>query len=166
MTHKNQVRVVWKEVWSFVSSFLKIFLRTVLSHWDFSNWRFRFFPPLKSNCDSHTTQPTVHAGCFSVSIIHQTLTWTSGSLICAYMLMHAIAHRGIYGHTKESLHWKLTLGEKSLASLGNRTCVSSMLVQHSAKWATSTPQRFFFVCFAGGRGSVACIHMETWSKKG
>ena len=33
----------------------------------------------------HTTQPTVHAGCFSVSIIHQTLTWTMGSLTCAQM---------------------------------------------------------------------------------
>ena len=35
--------------------------------------------------DSHATQPTVHAGCFSVSIIHQTLTWTTGSLTCAQM---------------------------------------------------------------------------------
>ena len=30
----------------------------------------------------HATRPTVHAGCFSVSIIHQTLTWTTGSLTC------------------------------------------------------------------------------------
>ena len=37
--------------------------------------------------ESHavTTQPTVHAGCFSVSIIHQTLTWTTGSLMFAQM---------------------------------------------------------------------------------
>ena len=41
------------------------------------------------------TQPMVHAGCFSVSIIHQTLTQTTGSLTCAKMLMHAIAHRGV-----------------------------------------------------------------------
>ena len=34
---------------------------------------------------SRATQPTVHAGCFSVSIIHQTLTWTMGSLTCAQM---------------------------------------------------------------------------------
>ena len=32
---------------------------------------------------SRATQPTVHAGCFSVSIIHRTLTWTTGSLTCA-----------------------------------------------------------------------------------
>ena len=28
---------------------------------------------------SRATQPTVHAGCFSVSIIHRALTWTRGS---------------------------------------------------------------------------------------
>ena len=30
-------------------------------------------------------QPTVHAGCFSFSIIHRTLTWTAGPLTCAQM---------------------------------------------------------------------------------
>ena len=117
MTHKNQVRVVWKEVWSFVSSFLKFLLRTVLSHWDFSNWRFRFFPPLKSNCDSHTMQPTVHAGCFSVSIIHRTLTWTSGPLTRAQVLMDAIAHGGVRT-PQESLHWKLTREKNPLPHRG------------------------------------------------
>ena len=51
---------------------------------------------------SHTTQPTVHAGCFSVSIIHRTLTWTTGSLTCAQMLMHVIAHEGVRTHVRES----------------------------------------------------------------
>ena len=31
--------------------------------------------------------------------------------------------RGLYGHRKESLHWKLTLGEKSVATPGTRTRV-------------------------------------------
>ena len=31
--------------------------------------------------------------------------------------------RGLYGHRK-SLHWKLTLGEKSLAAAGTRTRIS------------------------------------------
>ena len=31
------------------------------------------------------TQPTVHAGCFIVSIINRTLTWTTGSLTCTHM---------------------------------------------------------------------------------
>ena len=37
-----------------------------------------------------------------VAIIHRTLTWTTGSLSCAQMLMHAITHRGV-GTPKESL---------------------------------------------------------------
>ena len=32
---------------------------------------------------SRATQPRVDAGCFSVSIIRRTLTWTTGSLTCA-----------------------------------------------------------------------------------
>ena len=43
---------------------------------------------------SRDAQPTVHAGCFSVPIIHRTLTWTTGSITCTQMLMHAIAHGG------------------------------------------------------------------------
>ena len=49
------------------------------------------------------TQLMEHAGCFSVSIRHRTLKWTTGSLTCAQLLMHAIAHGG--GRTpQESLH--------------------------------------------------------------
>ena len=43
---------------------------------------------------NHATQPTLHAASFSVSIIHQTLTWTKGSFTCTQMLMHPFAHRG------------------------------------------------------------------------
>ena len=47
-----------------------------------------------------------------VAIIHWTLTWTTGSLKCAQMLMHAIAPEGVLA-LKESLHWKLTRGKKN-----------------------------------------------------
>ena len=47
---------------------------------------------------SRATQPRVHAGCFSVSIIHPTLTWTRGALTSAQMLMHAIAPEGVRTH--------------------------------------------------------------------
>ena len=47
------------------------------------------------------TQPTAHAGCFSIYIIHRTLTRTTGSLTCAQMLMHAVAH-GVRTHVRES----------------------------------------------------------------
>ena len=59
----------------------------VLSQWDFSH--------VKLGLLSRATQPTVHAGCFSVSIIHPTLTWTTGSLMCTQMLMHAVAHGSV-----------------------------------------------------------------------
>ena len=75
---------------------------TVLLQWDFSHGKFGFLSLEKASCDSHATQPTVHAGCFSVSIIHRTLTWTTGSLTCAQMLMHAIAHGGVRTQVRES----------------------------------------------------------------
>ena len=52
------------------------------------------FPRESQLQQSHATQPAVHAGCFSVSVIHWTLTWTTGSLMCAQMLVHVIAHGG------------------------------------------------------------------------
>ena len=46
----------------------------------------------------------VLAGYVCVAVIHQTLTWSTGSLSRAQMLMQVKAH------LKKSLHWKLTLG--------------------------------------------------------
>ena len=43
------------------------------------------FPRESQLRQSCATQPTVHAGCFSVSIFLQTLTWTTGSLTYARM---------------------------------------------------------------------------------
>ena len=51
---------------------------------------------------NRSIQPTVHAGCLSVSIIHRTLAWITGSLTCAQMLMHAIAHGGCSDTVTES----------------------------------------------------------------
>ena len=41
------------------------------------------FPRESQLQQSCATQPMVHAGCFNVSIIHQTLTWTTEYLSCA-----------------------------------------------------------------------------------
>ena len=61
----------------------------------FLPWEIRVaFPGESQLLQSRTTQPTVHAGCCSVSIIHRTLTWITGSLTCTQILMHAIAHEG------------------------------------------------------------------------
>ena len=79
----------------------------------FLPWEIRVaFPGESQLRQSRSTQPTVHAGCFSVSIIHRTLTWTTGSLTCAQVLMHAFAHGGVRTHRQ------LTLGEKSLPRRG------------------------------------------------
>ena len=65
----------------------------------FLPWEIQVAFPWESQLrQSRSTQPIVHAWCFSVSIIYQTLTWTTGSLTCAQMLMHAIAHRGVLTH--------------------------------------------------------------------
>ena len=60
------------------------------------------FPGESQLRQSRARQPTAPAGCFSVSKIHRTLTWTTGSLTCAQMLMHAIAHGGCSDTVTES----------------------------------------------------------------
>ena len=78
----------------------------------FLPWGIRVAFPAESQLRrSRATQPTVHAGCFSVSIVHRTLTWTTGSLTCAQMLKHAIAHGGCADALRESAR-KVGSGEK------------------------------------------------------
>ena len=110
------------------------------------------FPGESQLQQSHTTQATVHAKCFSVSIIQQTLTRTTGSLTCTQMLMHAAAHGGVLT-PQESPHWKATLGEKSLATSGNQTCVSGVLVGCSTSGVTSPPQILNW---------TVCLHVWGW----
>ena len=47
------------------------------------------------------------------------------------MLKHAIAHEGCTDTVGESALKDFTLGEKSLAAPGNRTCLSGVPVQRS-----------------------------------
>ena len=69
----------------------------------FLSWEVRVaFPGESQLRQSSATKPTVHAECLSVSIIHRTLTWTTGSLTCAQMLMRAIAHGDVRTHVRES----------------------------------------------------------------
>ena len=68
------------------------------------------FPAKSQLRQSRATQLTVHAGCFSVSIVHRTLTCTTGALTCAQMLMHAIAHGGL--RTPEESPLKVDSGRK------------------------------------------------------
>ena len=124
-----------KCVWSF--SFF--FFTTVLSQWYFP-WDIRIaFPGESKLRQSRAAQPTLPAGCFSVSIIHRTLTWTTGSLTCAQMLMRAIAHRDIRTHVRESAQ-KVDSGRKSLATPGNQTCVSGVPFRCSTNELHPLPQ--------------------------
>ena len=55
----------------------------------------------------------VRAGYVCVAIIHRTLTWTTGSLSCAQMLVNACdCTRGVYGHRKRESARKVDSGRK------------------------------------------------------
>ena len=70
----------------------------------FLPWDIRVaFPGESQLRQSRATQPTMPAGCFSISIIHQTFTCSTGSLTCAQKLVHAIADGGVRA-PEESLH--------------------------------------------------------------
>ena len=47
----------------------------------FSHEKFRLLFPGETSCNYCAKKPTVRAECFHVSIIRQTLTWTTGSLV-------------------------------------------------------------------------------------
>ena len=119
------------------------------------------FPRESQLRQSGATKPSLHAECFSVSIISRTLTWTTGSLTCAQMWMHTIAH-GDVRTPQESLHWKLSLRQKSLAAPGNPTYVSGVPVRLRTNWATSLPKisvqtwKKFFECL-GIQVAVVCF---------
>ena len=91
-------------------TFIFLLFTTVLSQRNFSHRKFGLPSLGKASCNSRATQSTVHAGYFSVSIIHQTLTRTTGSLVCAQCSCMWL-HMGVHGHRKRicAENW---LGEK------------------------------------------------------
>ena len=94
--------------------FLTLLFYNCIVPMGFLPWEIRVAFPGKSQLrQSRATQPTVHAGSSGVSIIHRTLTWTTGSLTCAHMLMRAIAHGGVRTHVRESA-LKVDSGRKNL----------------------------------------------------
>ena len=84
----------------------------------FLPWENRVAVPGESQLQqSRATQPTLRAAYFSASIIHRTLTWTTGSLTCAQMLTHAIAHEGCADTEREST-LKVDYGKKIPCHIG------------------------------------------------
>ena len=65
------------------------FLTTLMLQWDFSHGKFESPSPEKASCDR------VALPAYDASMIDRTLTWTTGSLTCTQMEMHAIAHGGV-----------------------------------------------------------------------
>ena len=93
----------------------------------FLPWEIRVgFPGERQLRQSRATQPAVHAWCFSVSTIHRTLTWTTGS--CARMLMHAIAHGGVGTHGR-------VVGAPQMISQVSSICLCSPMP--SGTWRTA-----------------------------
>ena len=52
----------------------------------------------------------MHAGCLNVSMVHQILTWTTGSLMGTHICQYVQLYTGVYGHTNrvctESWFWE------------------------------------------------------------
>ena len=92
-------------------------LTTVLSHWDFSHGKCGLLSPGKPAA-TESRYPTYGTCwvCFGVSIIHRTLSWTTGSFTRAHVLMYAIAH-GSVRTPEESLQCKMT-GREILCCAG------------------------------------------------
>ena len=78
-----------EDVLLFTFFFFLILFTTVLSQWDFSHGKFGLLSLGKVSC-GRDALPSMHAGCFCVSIIHRKLAWTTGSLTCAQMIMRLI----------------------------------------------------------------------------
>ena len=96
----------------FILFFNFFFFNNCIVAMGFLPWGIRVaFPGESQLRQSRTTQPTVHDGCFSVSINRRTLTWTTGFLRCAETLMREIAHGGVRTHVRESAQ-KVDSGRK------------------------------------------------------
>ena len=75
-------------------SFKKIFFKQLSSHWDFSHGKFGLLSLGKGSCD-RVAPPNLPCILVVFFIFHQTPTLTTGSLMCAQMLMQATAHGGV-----------------------------------------------------------------------
>ena len=80
-----------------------------MSQWEFLPWVIMVaFPKERQLQQSRATQPylsKVHIGLFRVSIIHRTMTWTTGSLTCVRDYSYACVYtRGLIGTSTASRH--------------------------------------------------------------
>ena len=132
-------------------TFFLFFFNNCIVPLAFLPWEIKVaFPRERQLWQSRVNQPPVHAGCFSVSIIHRTLIWTTGSLTHAQMLMHMIAHGGCrHGGSMDTLKesaQKADSGTKILCC----TRESNLGQQHAAPTLyqlSYIPAKLVFVLF-------------------
>ena len=116
------------------------------------------FPEESQQQKSCATQARVHAGCFSVSIIHWALTWSTGSLGCTQMWMHMSTHGQCMGTVRKSA-LKVDSGRKvpclQEIEAASAVCWSTL---YQPNWATSPPQYQMLGTLGGGGGGflLAC----------
>ena len=79
----------------------------------FLPWEIRVaFPGQSQLRQSRATQPTVHAGSLSVSIIHRTLTWTTNRIFDARIDVNACDYAGGCTDTVRESALKVDSGRK------------------------------------------------------
>ena len=103
---------------------------------EFLLWEIRVAFPRESQLrQSHATQPIVHAGCLSVSIIHRTLTWTTDYRIFKAHTDVNVCHC-TWACTDTVRESALTVDsggkKKSLVAPGNRACLNGVPVRRSS----------------------------------
>ena len=104
---------------------------------EFLPWEIWVAFPIESQLpQSHATQPNVLSGCFSVSIIQWTLTWTTGCFnVCTDV--SACEHMGVYGHHKRVCTENLLWEKNPLPHLGIEPASAVWRCDALTIWATS-----------------------------
>ena len=133
--------------------FLFCILYTLLSQWEFLPWKIWVAFARGKPAATESRYPTlgnckVHAGCFCASIIHRTLTWTTGSLMCIhYICDHSYAcvytlitsQHNVFDLEKLP-HIFLVL----LTPAGFEPRVFGFRAQYCTHWATPSGGRWFW----------------------
>ena len=137
-SHKDTVSFKLRSDRLWIQNYFSTFYNCIVPMW-FLLWEIRVaFPGESQLRQSRATQPTSLAGCFSVSIIHRTLTWTTGSFMYAQIFNISDCTHGCADTVRESA-LKVDCGRK----IPCRTGESNLRQRHDGpmlyQWATSPP---------------------------
>ena len=96
------------------------------------------FPGESQLRQSRATHPMRMLGVLVFPKSTELLTRTTGSLTCTQMLMHAISHRGVRTHVRESA-LKVDFARKIRCRTGELTLHQRMPVRRSTNWSSYIP---------------------------